>query len=43
MQAHVRAGDTASGYALLRKMEDESIQPDVVVHTVLINGLATCW
>ncbi|CAE7541407.1 unnamed protein product [Symbiodinium microadriaticum] len=39
IQAHVRAGDTASGYALLRKMEDESIQPDVVVHTVLINGL----
>lgn len=39
MQAHVRAGDTASGYSLLRKMEDERLQPDVVVHTVLINGL----
>ncbi len=39
IQAHVRAGDTSSGYSLLRKMEDERIQPDVVVHTVLINGL----
>eukprot|EP00933_Yihiella_yeosuensis_P016042 TRINITY_DN13850_c1_g1_i1.p1 TRINITY_DN13850_c1_g1~~TRINITY_DN13850_c1_g1_i1.p1 ORF type:complete len:539 (-),score=113.12 TRINITY_DN13850_c1_g1_i1:123-1640(-) len=39
MQAHIRAGDTASGYSLLRKMEDERLQPDVVVHTVLINGL----
>ncbi|CAK9079503.1 Pentatricopeptide repeat-containing protein PFL1605w [Durusdinium trenchii] len=39
IHAHVRAGDTASGYSLLRKMEDERVQPDVVVHTILINGL----
>lgn len=39
IQAHVRARDTASGFSLLRKMEDERVQPDVVVHTILINGL----
>lgn len=39
IQAHVRARDTPSGFSLLRKMEDERIQPDVVVHTILINGL----
>ena len=39
IQAHVRARDTQSGFSLLRKMEDERIQPDVVVHTTLINGL----
>lgn len=41
MQAHVKAGDTSSGYSLLRKMEDERLQPDVVVHTILINGLVS--
>ena len=41
IQAHVKAGDTASGYSLLRKMEDERVQPDVVVHTILINGLVS--
>lgn len=39
IKAHVRAGDLASGFSLLRKMEDERLKPDVVVHTVLIDGL----
>merc|ERR1719203_2232309 len=41
IKAHVRAGEVASGFDLLRKMEDERLQPDVVVHTVLIDGLVT--
>mmetsp|Transcript_100185 Transcript_100185/g.323169 ORF Transcript_100185/g.323169 Transcript_100185/m.323169 type:complete len:917 (+) Transcript_100185:87-2837(+) len=39
IQAHVRARDVASGFSLLRKMEDERLEADVVVHTALINGL----
>ena len=39
MKAHVRAGDLASGFSLLRKMEDERLQPDTVIHTILIDGL----
>ncbi|CBZ52035.1 putative PPR repeat-containing protein [Neospora caninum Liverpool] len=39
IQAHVAAGDLASAFALLRKMEDEHIPADCVVYTVLIDGL----
>jgi len=38
IKAHVRAGDLASGVSLLHKMEDERLKPDVVVHTVIIDG-----
>merc|ERR1740121_3518947 len=41
IKAHVRAGEIASGFDLLRKMEDEQLQPDVVVHTILIDGLVS--
>ncbi|PFH36480.1 pentatricopeptide repeat domain-containing protein [Besnoitia besnoiti] len=39
IQAHVAAGDLVSAFALLRKMDDEHIAADCVVHTVLIDGL----
>mmetsp|Transcript_58774 Transcript_58774/g.190294 ORF Transcript_58774/g.190294 Transcript_58774/m.190294 type:complete len:907 (+) Transcript_58774:98-2818(+) len=41
IKAHVHAGDIASGYALMHKMQDEQLEPDVVVHTILINGLVS--
>jgi len=39
IKAHVREGDLASGFALLRKMEDEKFPPSLVVYTTLIDGL----
>eukprot|EP00928_Gymnodinium_smaydae_P030010 TRINITY_DN22431_c0_g1_i1.p1 TRINITY_DN22431_c0_g1~~TRINITY_DN22431_c0_g1_i1.p1 ORF type:complete len:932 (-),score=247.40 TRINITY_DN22431_c0_g1_i1:150-2945(-) len=39
IKAHVRAGDLASSFALVRKMEDERLTPDVVVYTTVIDGL----
>lgn len=39
IKAHVREGDISSGFALLRKMEDEHVSPSVIVYTTLIDGL----
>lgn len=39
INAHVKAGDLAGGFALKRKMESEGFKPDVVIYTSLINGL----
>lgn len=39
IKAHVRSGDLTAGFALIEKMEDERLKPDVVVYTVLIDGL----
>eukprot|EP00747_Dinoflagellata_sp_TGD_P224441 gnl/TRDRNA2_/TRDRNA2_96870_c1_seq1.p1 gnl/TRDRNA2_/TRDRNA2_96870_c1~~gnl/TRDRNA2_/TRDRNA2_96870_c1_seq1.p1 ORF type:complete len:619 (-),score=115.05 gnl/TRDRNA2_/TRDRNA2_96870_c1_seq1:121-1707(-) len=41
IKAHARAGDHASCFALLHKMEDERLKPDVVVHTILVDSLVT--
>lgn len=39
MKAHVRAGDVASCRSLLRKMDDDRVEPDVAAYTVWIDGL----
>lgn len=39
MKAHVVAGDVPSAFALLHKMQDEQLRPDVVTYTILIDGL----
>ncbi|PHJ21869.1 pentatricopeptide repeat domain-containing protein [Cystoisospora suis] len=39
IQAHVLSHDLSSAFALLRKMEDENLQPDCVIYTSLIDGL----
>jgi len=39
MKAHTKAGDLTSAFALLRKMEDEGVQADVVTYTILIDAL----
>eukprot|EP00397_Hematodinium_sp_SG-2012_P007329 GEMP01007373.1.p1 GENE.GEMP01007373.1~~GEMP01007373.1.p1 ORF type:complete len:811 (-),score=251.37 GEMP01007373.1:1107-3539(-) len=39
IKSHVSANDVTSGFALLRKMEDEGVPANVVTYTILINGL----
>lgn len=39
IDAHVKSGDITGGFALLRKMEDEGFKADVVIYSILINGL----
>ncbi|KAF4702755.1 hypothetical protein FOZ62_007180 [Perkinsus olseni] len=39
IKAHIRARDITSGFALMRKMEDEGLKPGVEIYTMLIDGL----
>jgi len=39
MKAHVVGEDLTSAFALMRKMDDEGLKPNVVVYTTLIDGL----
>lgn len=41
IHAHVNSGDISAGFALMAKMEDEGLKPDVVIYTTLINGLVS--
>jgi len=39
IKCHTKAQDLSAGFSLLRKMEDEGMEINVVTHTVLIDGL----